>query len=740
MNDLLKRIEALGNDGPLDELAGWLAHDDWQVRRVAVDAFVLRAATLPDESLWPLVRYLFDGVASEDNAGLRSASLEALTRFAPRITSHLLAELETGVDDVRVMLAPVVGETGSEEAVLALSALARGTDANIATAAVIGLGRTSRRDAVRPLIDILGGEDSWVVFPAIESLGVLGDPEAVAPLSRHLDDELLGATVVEALVHIGDPGAAAALARKLFGGGPLRVDLVDALTRMASDSSTPALAEAARASVIAAFREAYEPNRFDDLVELAQAGSWRSESALEALGWTADERALPVLLVALGRPRTQASAAVGLATLLENPGIVAHLRLFHDRLSMPIREEIVRAFVTKAPLEATDLLVELLGSGDDDTVREAASVAGDIADRFPMDVVVDAGRAKAIVERLIASIRTAKPEAAAPLARLASRLAGAAKLDSESALDGGVALMGSEKVSLRLAGAELVATLGGATAATHDVIDAALGDSDPFVRQRAVEIAATWDPATSRALFERAMSDEEPLVRRAAVAVLGRLRDATSTALLQKATGDWHGLVAADALTALADRPNGISVADLAAASRSDRALLRCIAIECLARSFEAPARARVREAALSDPDFEVRRAAVAALHSHPDARAVIEVALDDAHHVVRHAAARLAGDRGDSAFGPRLADLADNDPSDAVRGEAIAALAVLWPEEALARIGAAMRTPSLAPYAVRALEVVGERHTELLRAYHDGDAPPRAASAIDALGLLSRR
>lgn len=112
MNDLLKRIEALGSQGPLDELAGWLEHDDWQIRRAAADAFVERAAATPDDELRPIVRHLFDGVASDDNAGLRSAALEALSRFAPRITSLLLAELETGVDDVRVMLAPVVGETG----------------------------------------------------------------------------------------------------------------------------------------------------------------------------------------------------------------------------------------------------------------------------------------------------------------------------------------------------------------------------------------------------------------------------------------------------------------------------------------------------------------------------------------------------------------------------------------------------------------------------------------------------
>lgn len=740
MNELLKRIEALGSDGPLDELAGWLAHDDWQVRRAASDAFVARADSSSDHDLQYVVRYLFNGVASEDNAGLRSASLEALSRFAPRITSHLLAEIESGVDDVRVMLAPVVGETGREEAVLALTALARGTDANIATAAVIGLGRTNRRDAVRPLIEILDGEDAWVVFPAIESLGVLGDPEAVEPLARHLDDELLHATVLDALVRIGDPRAARAIAKRLFDGGPLRADLVEALTRIASEHSTPSLSVAARDTVIAAFREANDPGRFDELVELAHAGTSRSESALEALGWTTDARALPVLLVALGRPRTQASAAAGLAVLLDDPGIVAQVQRYQDRLSNPVREELVRALASTAPVEAVDLLVGLLTSGDADTVREAAGLAGEIADRFRPDSVTDAPRTLLVVERLVTAIREAMPEAAIPLARLASRLSSAGRVDCRSVLDGGNALLSSASLAARLAGAELVTSACGASEASRAVLARALDDRDPFVRQRAVEIIAAWDATASRPALEKSLSDEEPLVRRAAVAALARFSDETSTALLRQATGDWHGLVAADAIVALADRADGIPVGSLVAASRSDRALIRCIAIECLARLLDAPARARVREAAQSDPDFEVRRAAVASLHGRPDARAVLAFALDDPHHAVRHAAARLAGDLGDASLAPRLADLVDDDPSEAVSGEALVALAVVWPEEALERVGAAMQVPALAPYAVRVFEVLASRHADLLRKYHDADAPPRAAAAIDALGLLESR
>lgn len=106
----------------------------------------------------------------------------------------------------------------------------------------------------------------------------------------------------------------------------------------------------------------------------------------------------------------------------------------------------------------------------------------------------------------------------------------------------------------------------------------------------------------------------------------------------------------------------------------------------------------------------------------------------------MRERRARLAGDLGDASLAHRLADMVDDDPSEAVSGEALVALAVVWPEEALERVGAAMQVPALAPYAVRVFEVLASRHADLLRKYHDADAPPRAAAAIDALGLLESR
>lgn len=740
MYELLKRIEMLESTGSLDEMTGWLGHDDWQVRRAAATAIAGRAARCPEPERDAIVRILLDGIASESNAGLRSASVEALSRLAPQIGPSLLAELATGDSDVRIMLAPIVGESGHPDAIPALARLALGDDTNVATAAVIGLGRSNRREAVAPLIGLLAGADPWMMFPAVESLGELGDPAAVEHLAGKLDDPLLHAPVLDALVGIGGDRGARVVADRLFAGGPLRPDLVNALVRIGSAPAVPALASRSRLAAVAAFRRAWDPTRFDEFARLAQAGASGSESAVEAIGWTQDPRALPLLLVALGRPATQASAAAGLTVLLDDPVIAAGVREYAGRVPPSVREELVRITAHAAPVEAADLCIPLLSSSDEATVLEAATLAMDVAERLGPDSVVDADRAATVLDRLIAAIGTGHHDAAVPIARLAGRLAVAARLDGRTVAGRAGELLASGRAPIRLAGAELVAAVCGMTAAARAVVAEALGDPDPFVRQRALEIASERDPAAFRDEIESAMSDEEPLIRRSAVAALATIADESASAHLRRATGDWHGLVAADAMVALAARDGGISSVSLIGASRSDRALLRCVAVECLARLADEAAQARVREIAESDPDFEVRRAAVAACQGHPDAGAVLLHGLVDSHKAVRHAAVRLARDLADQALADRLAAVADGDASRAVRGEALVALAACAPELALARVGAAVPVVRLAPYAIEALERIGGSDPERVRRYRDAEAPPRTAALIDALGLLDGR
>src|SRR5688500_14761631 len=113
MKHELDRIEALGETGSVDELTALLASEDWQVRRAAVGAVAARARRVGERLLPEIVDRLVAALRDESNAGLRNAAQEALVRLAPRCGPRLAEEARRSDDDTLILLAPVLGESGS---------------------------------------------------------------------------------------------------------------------------------------------------------------------------------------------------------------------------------------------------------------------------------------------------------------------------------------------------------------------------------------------------------------------------------------------------------------------------------------------------------------------------------------------------------------------------------------------------------------------------------------------------
>jgi HEAT repeat protein len=732
MREELRAIEALGASGDIDGLAPWLAHEDWQVRRAAADAIVEAARTGDARARGAAVEHLVAGLASEENAGLRSAAQEALTRLAPHAAARLAREIASAPVDVQILAAPVLGESGAAEAVDLLVALSRSDDPNVAAAGVVGLGRLRRREAAEPLLAVLDAGDPWLTFAAVEALGVLGDERAVAPVAARMGDPLLASTAIEALVRIGGPAAARALAARLFDGAEARGALLDALVRLARERAPHALARAGREAAAAAFRVVFRPEHFDALAEQAWSGSRHADAALEALGWTGDERALAILLPALAKPATQTAAAAGLEALFADPALAALSPAYAGRVTSAVRLELARALAPAAPAEAARLLAELLADADEEIWRDATEIAGEVVERLEERESLATPAALEAATALAEATDLLEPEARMAATRLLAQLAGS--LGADELAEHAARLVAHPDLDARLAGAELQAVAGRLTPAAREALDEALHAPDPFARLRAVEVAAASGLPELRGLFETAVGDDEPLVRRAAVGALAPFDDSGARGALERAAADEDDLVAADAVAVLAARGGASGRGFLLDASRSSRALLRCVAAERLVASTDPSSLERVAEMARTDPDPEVRRAAVGALRDTPAARAVAAAALSDPHHAVRHAGLRLAVADPDPALAARVEALADGDPSEDVRGEALVALAATAPEAALGRVGRALLDPALAPCALRALERIAETDPDRLRRYRESEAHPRAARAVDVV------
>jgi len=148
----------------LVELAG---DPDWRVRKAAIEGLEAN----PSEGV---VRALIPALHDQANAGRRNAAAEALRAFGARALPYLLFELGRTADaDGRIALATILGDIPAEESAAALVGLLGSDDVNVASAAIVALGKMRRPETIPALVDVLSGGNAWLHYHAIETLGRL---------------------------------------------------------------------------------------------------------------------------------------------------------------------------------------------------------------------------------------------------------------------------------------------------------------------------------------------------------------------------------------------------------------------------------------------------------------------------------------------------------------------------------------------------------------------------------------
>jgi HEAT repeat protein len=231
---------------------------------------------------------------------------------------------------------------------------------------------------------------------------------------------------------------------------------------------------------------------------------------------------------------------------------------------------------------------------------------------------------------------------------------------------------------VRIAAIEALGAAGGA--AIDDILLAHAGDPQADLAAAAVRaLAHSTDPRAAEAL-RAAVRAASPAVRLAAITAYRARGDADAIAALQwtaaAAEDESIALAAIDGLGAMARRPGDAgegAVAALLMTTAETRT--REAAIAQLARL---PAsRVGAVAAGLSLPAPGTRLAAIAALARlrHPDASAAIRTALDDPDASVREEAVIALERLGVRGVSRRLARMAREDPSRAVRRAAAAAV-----------------------------------------------------------------
>lgn len=203
---------------------------DPSIRREAIELLI---GIKDGRLLYPLIKALQD-----EDAGVQQAAMDALIEFTDESAVHnvlpLLSDRRVSIrnmarevlekigicgielfsrhlfganEDLRKMIADILGKIECEESVNILVELLKDPSANVRSAAAEGLGNVGDSRVVDNLIELLN--ERWVSLFAARSLGRLRDKRAIKPLTRLLRSPYTESKIIaiEALSSIGGDDA-----------------------------------------------------------------------------------------------------------------------------------------------------------------------------------------------------------------------------------------------------------------------------------------------------------------------------------------------------------------------------------------------------------------------------------------------------------------------------------------------------------------------------------------------------
>lgn len=587
----------------LTALAG---EDEWERHQVLerLRAHGMAEAALPD---------LTDALDDDEDASRRTAARMALSALASpesplRDRAHdvLRAALRSPHDDLRVLAASALGESGNPDAAGDLIGALEDDDPNVIAAAADALGVLGHPVGIAALARLAGSERFWARAAAVVSLGRIADARAIPTLADVARSPGLEEPVIEALRSIGDP-AALPLLQELAGRAPLPALLAaGAILCAHPETLAPTWVRPLARAEAAALRERVD--RADD------------PAAARLLGLAGGREDLDMLIDRI--IRRSSDAAIG-GVLAADPEVRADAIL--ARLAGTEADACVLLLSLLPPLRDEDRirrLTPLLEDGDP-SVRAAA--AESLA-RAP------AGRGLPLLQEHLSRGGVA-PEVLRAMGGLGSE-ACAALTPLLADADPGVRAAAADALA-RCAGPELADRLSrmlaaeteptvraallrayghAAGAAAVERLSAALSDPDADVRLAAIEaLGATGAPDALDAL--RSALRAAPPDGLAALRALGDLGQAGGADLLapslRSPDRDVRRVAAAAAVALAPHLPPGLAPA---MAEDADEWVRLC-GVRVLSARGEGGD--RLRELAAADPDAGVRTEARRALEGN---------------------------------------------------------------------------------------------------------------------------
>ena len=615
-----------------------LGDKDWRVRKTVVDGFVRDARA-------KVIEGLIDALADPENAGKRNSATEALIRIGDAAIVPIVARLRVEEDiDVRLSLVNLIGDLRSPEGFEILVELldAEG-DINVASSIVSSMGKFRDAAALPHLMRALRTRDDlWLKFHVIEALGEIGDRASLPAILPLYAEKSLRKPVLEAIGKIADVGTVNFLLRIIAEEERLNLTALRALVRIAEASKPRIVEEVERQLIQSRFRESFPREKIDPLVEHLQTTPKREVKAfiIKFLGWSGDDRALPVLLAHLANPETSDMAAQALSDFgpAALPSVLAALQNEDEDETVALLLRVVNVI---GGHNAVPSLLQFLDHDNPMIRRLAIETLGQIPDATAIDYLLtklddgDVACQQAAVNSisaLVAALEDVHSEVLAKLRRLLQSPSIPMKLNSLSVF---VNIQGD---------------------GYPDELLLASKESDPVIRQKAVSLMGKFGEERFTDQLVLSLADESAAVRLGAINAIVRHRPATGLDPLMSALDDQDIWIRTAAAQALGEYREPRAIQPLLRHLKNDPPPVRIAVIEALGKS-EDPGVKDVLFECLDENDPEIQRAAMLALARIPgqDVFDRLAGALTRGDWRLRAAAATSLGARGDRAVLPAL-------------------------------------------------------------------------------------
>ena len=552
------RLQGLRDLGAGDALAGLdlifkaFGDSSWRVRKESISLF-LRMPIRRE-----LIGELIELLHAEENAGLRNAAVETLTRIGREALPLLLDQAGTPDHDVRKFIIDILGDIADPEAIPTLIHGLEDEDSNVRAAAAENLGKLKTAQAVPALLKAMQRPDLLLQFTILDALSRIAAPIALEELLPYKDEKLLRKALIDCLGKAGDASAISELVLALTDSmRNVREAAVLALTEIYGrhpEQVRQQLAGCEKGPVAVAV-SGYLDNGYNDALKRA---------SIRILGWLGAEDAVVPLLRLLEYESLQQEA---LAALIDIGAANAQALL----VTWPVVDDDRRASLAyvlgeSRCLESLPLLQQGLRDADAQIVRMSAYALGKMgaAQSLP-DLVACLQSAssdvqEAALQALISLGRPFPSETFAALLPLMTHNDARQRMFAVMVLreldDPAVLATLSRAVKDSAAEVRRVAVKVFERYEVGEHISTlllSLTDEDAEVRRTVVEILGHCNSEDALDGLQLALQDEDVWVRSSAVRGLGRIAGERSRPLLEKALSDPVGLVSIAALETLAD-------------------------------------------------------------------------------------------------------------------------------------------------------------------------------------------